>query len=640
MIHRDVKPGNIIVRSDGHAVLTDFGLARETGREGVTVTGELTGTPAYQSPEQVGLASTALGPLSDVFSLGVTLFELLTGEKPFNGDSVLAIHQHIVRSQPTDPSKLNPRITRDLVLVLRKAMQKRPGDRYASAGAMAEDLRRFGVNEAVQARPLPLPVRLKRWCAQNPLPAAFLGLLLLGSALVAFSWWRAESALSDFRWLAAGVRVEALRQAHDRAPPAWPQHESQYRDWVAEADVLCGWLPLFRQQLRRLRAAGIANDDGSLQFAQTEQQFLYDGNARNLDGLLDVEQRVLPDLRQQLEWAQKIERLTIDQHRDAWRQVTDAVAADPRFDGFALRPQLGLVPLRRDADSGLWEFAHLRSGALPQTDANNRWVIDGDTGIVLVLVPPLEFWMGCQKDDPDGPNYDPKARAFDGPVHRVAIEQPFFLSKYELSRGQWQRLGGQLAISDAVDTEDQQDLNRYPLMGQSYSEVAHRLHRFGLDLPTESQWEACCRAGSQDPWACGRDVAQLVKMANIRDLDLSDQRDTVNPPRSPVYAQHADGFAKQAPVAWADYRPNAFGFCQMHGNVDELCRDWLIRGYDNAGPPRPQDGLRPGRSSARVVRGGNYLRDVFKTASGIRNGVPPGARQRSIGVRPSRAVIP
>lgn len=639
VIHRDVKPGNIIVRADGRAVLTDFGLAREAGRQGVTMTGELTGTPAYQSPEQVGLASVDLGPLTDVFSLGVTLYELLSGHKPFDGDSVASIQQKILRAKPVDLRRIDASIPRDLARIVEKATHKHPSDRYASAGAMAEDLRRFLGASEVHARPLPPLLRTRRWCAQNPLLAAFFALLAAGSVAVGLQWWRAEGFLQDYRSLAAGVRVKALRQATENAPPAWPEHESEYRGWVEEARVLQGWLPEFEERVERLRRDAREGDDGSLEFPSVEQQFVYEGNARNLEELRDVAARVLPALTEQLEWSRTIRARTVDDYARAWQIAADAVAADPRFGGFELAPQVGLVPLRRDPTSGLWEFAHLRSGAMPAEGPNGRWIITGDTAVVFVLVPGGTFWMGAQSVDPEARNFDPNARDRDGPVHEVRVERPFFLSKFELSRGQWRRLGGELHVADALDTQDDEDLARYPLIGQSYDDVVHRLARFGLLLPSESQWEMCCRAGGEGRWSCGDDEAELVRIANIRDDDLSRARERYRPPTGYPFSEHSDGFAGQAPVGAFRFAPNRWGLFQMHGNVDELCRDCLgTKSYDEAAP-EPLEGLRPTVSTARVVRGGCYIRNVAKTGCGIRNGVPAGARIRAIGVRPMRRVL-
>lgn len=265
---------------------------------------------------------------------------------------------------------------------------------------------------------------------------------------------------------------------------------------------------------------------------------------------------------------------------------------------------------------------------------DGRWQMTSESSLVFVLAPPTVFMMGSQASDPNALNFDPAAREHDGPVQRVALTEPFFLSKYEMSRAQWQRLGGKLAVTDGKDVGSDPDALRYPLIGQSFDEVLHRLQRHGLSIPTEAQWEACCRAGSQSPWSCGGDVLQVAAFANVRDLDLFDARDRIHPPVVPPYAQVRDGHAYHAPVG--AYASNAWGFHQMHGNVDEMCRDWFARGYDKAGPPRASDGLREAISTARAIRGGNSLREYFKTASGIRNAAPPASRFRTIGVRPLR----
>ena len=207
VIHRDVKPGNVLVREDGVPVLTDFGLAHAEGQPALTRSGEFQGTPHYVAPEQA--AGQEVDARSDVFSLGATLYELLTTRRPFEGATTQAVLSAILRAEPRDPRSHDPRLAPDLAAVVLKALEKEPARRYQTAAAFAADLRNFLAYRPVQAtRPTRLD-RLRRWVRREPFRATLLALLLLGvvggSAAVAY--------LSSQR---AAIRFGAARQREEQ----------------------------------------------------------------------------------------------------------------------------------------------------------------------------------------------------------------------------------------------------------------------------------------------------------------------------------------------------------------------------------------------------------------------------------------
>jgi len=184
VIHRDVKPANILLRADGSAVLTDFGLAREEALPSLTMTGGFAGTPYYVSPEQLMGGGTKVDHRTDVYSLGVTLFELLTLRRPFEGKTTQQVFASIMTSDPPRPKKLNPELPRDLVTIVLKAMERNPADRYPTATAFASDLRAFLEYRPIQAQP-PGPIDLAaKWIRRHPVRSTVAAFATLAMVLL------------------------------------------------------------------------------------------------------------------------------------------------------------------------------------------------------------------------------------------------------------------------------------------------------------------------------------------------------------------------------------------------------------------------------------------------------------------------
>ncbi|MHC4138025.1 MAG: serine/threonine-protein kinase, partial [Planctomycetota bacterium] len=163
VIHRDIKPPNLIVDGKGHLWITDFGLASTRNDTGLTMTGDIVGTLRYMSPEQVLAKRVPVDHRTDIYSLSITLYELLTLKQAFPGDDPRAVMQEIALKEPTKPRALNPATPPALETVLLKAMSKDPADRYATARELADDLRRFLEDRPIHARRPGLVKRAVQW---------------------------------------------------------------------------------------------------------------------------------------------------------------------------------------------------------------------------------------------------------------------------------------------------------------------------------------------------------------------------------------------------------------------------------------------------------------------------------------------
>jgi WD40 repeat protein/tRNA A-37 threonylcarbamoyl transferase component Bud32 len=203
VLHRDIKPSNILVDSAGTPLVADFGLAKRVDADrSLTESGAVVGTPRYMAPEQAA-GRKDLTVAADVYSLGVVLYERLTGRTPFTGETVLAVLRQVRETEPPRPSSLCPGLDRDLETVCLKCLEKEPGKRYASAEGLADDLARWLRGEPIVARPSSIRERVVRWAKRRPAAAALIG--VSGAALLSIG------ALAGVLWHQAEMRARADR---------------------------------------------------------------------------------------------------------------------------------------------------------------------------------------------------------------------------------------------------------------------------------------------------------------------------------------------------------------------------------------------------------------------------------------------
>ncbi len=220
VIHRDVKPGNLIVDGEGRVWLTDFGLARRLVDVGATMTGALLGTPRYMSPEQADMARVDVDHRSDIYSLGATLYELATGRPPFEGDDPLGVISKIRFEEPPSPKSIRPNISRELDVVLMKCLAKDSNRRYSTAAELADDLRAIRDDRPIRAKPTSIFEHLARWSRKHQAGMRAAGFATMATVLIGMlaslglENWR-EQSQSAFRLRAAGGPYSTTIQSAD-----------------------------------------------------------------------------------------------------------------------------------------------------------------------------------------------------------------------------------------------------------------------------------------------------------------------------------------------------------------------------------------------------------------------------------------
>ncbi len=295
-----------------------------------------------------------------------------------------------------------------------------------------------------------------------------------------------------------------------------------------------------------------------------------------------------------------VERRDAESRAKAWDEAIAAIEKHELYGGMKLRAHEGLLPIGMDPESRLWEFVHVASGApgkaIPVRDpATGRIVPDGDMGIVLVLLPGGTFWMGAQRHEESGPNYDPRAFGNEGPVHSVTLS-PFFVGKYEVTQGQWLRWMG----SNPSASRNLGELS-LPVTNVSWNDVDAAARNAGLLLPTEAQWEYACRAGSSTPWWTGAEESDLGRGAVFGDAPMA---------------------------AVGSKAANRFGLFDTTGNVFEWCRDAYAE-YASAPVADPLVSSGP----SRVYRGGCWFLDAGCCRSAARESGEPGDADDLLGFR-------
>ncbi len=634
VIHRDLKPHNVMLGKHDDVQVMDWGLVKLLGEAArpwtaerpsrevelstardATQVGSLLGTPAYMAPEQAADGAEAATALSDVYALGAILFHLLTGRAPYEGTSTADLIARLQRDPPPRPRRLDRHIDRELEAICLRALAREPADRYPTAEALAADVQAFLENRPVSALPAGPLERLRKFVRREPLKAglvAVLCLALLGMSSLALMLDRSvdqKSAALRASLVSDSLKTRALAE-RDASLAALAREYRQLADLSKLEDFDASLGRAHRDATAR---AGCVRELerflGRAREHRTALAGLPRGEAVALGETLSVRQKrrnleaLLAGMEQLKPWLARLERGTAAHPEAAarWQAALAALAApDGRYGGLEWSPTADLLPLGPDPDSGLEEFAHLWTGAVPVRGADGRWSPAEEHGVVFVLLPGGRFAMGAEDGDAD-----------ERPMREVTLS-PFLLAKHELTRAQWERIAGRDPSAFTNEAHGTDFLTRLqPVETVSWYEGSRLLTRLGLQLPSEAQWEYAARAGTTGPWSHG-DTWSLA-WGNT----------TAEP----------DGFdAFPAPVG--TYPPNPWGLFEMHGNVWEFCADTY--GPYPAGPARDPLRDEPG-ALYRTNRGGSWGNDPHAARSAFRGRSDPHVRGSYLGLRPARA---
>ncbi len=710
IIHRDLKPSNVLVSTqDGEHCpkIIDFGLAKATGHSLTDKTlytsrGIFVGTPAYMSPEQADQRGIDIDTRTDIYSLGVILYELLVGKLPFDftADVKKAAYQKIrdaiceveppkpstklstmgqhaselAKKRRTDPASLTRHLQGDLDWITIKAMQKDRARRYETVSDLIKDIENHLHSRPVSAGPPSLTYLLSKFIRRNRLAviagALISASLIFGTVATSIGWIRANSArqnadsasqaanqlrdaaIAEHKKTQSLADVMLLRRFRTEEEDLWPATEKlkEMGRWIEQAGELSKRIDDHRLYLAEIekKAKGNQERDSIPEFRDHIDRWQYESHLeliQELEKFSHPETGKIARVRSRLRFAETVEQETIGRYQDRWNRTASLIRDEelsPEYRGLLLQPQIGLVPVGQDPESGLFEFAEVQTGEIPERGADGKLIQSEGVAMIFVLLPGGTFTMGAEprsRRRMRGPNVDPDANEDEGPVTSVRLA-PYFISKFEMSQAQWLRVTehnpstySEREYDSTWNQDGRPHSLLHPVENISWEDASRWMARLGLSLPTEAQWEYAARAGTSTVFFTGDDERSLDGYANLADIY---RKNHGAPDRKLAHLDWLkDGESVHAPIG--QYLPNDFGLHDVVGNVWEWCKD-TYGPYTN--PARTHDGERiPEPGDDRVARGGSFSWHAGPARSAFRAQLGLTHVDDALGLRPARRLL-
>jgi formylglycine-generating enzyme required for sulfatase activity len=570
VLHRDIKPSNLLLDDMGNVWVTDFGLAKaDTDGDNLTHTGDIVGTLRYMAPERFDGQSD---PRSDVYALGLTLYEMLTLRPAFDEADRSKLVRQVMHDEPPRPRKVNPAVPRDLETVVLKAIARDPARRYQTAGALADDLQRFLDGRPITARRVGYIERSVKWVKRNPVvTGAALAVVLalsLGTTVSCLKYVDAEQQ----RGIAEERRKDAVKLT-DIAEERRKDADQQKGIAVEEA-----------KRAKRARDFLVTifelSDANGIRGTMTARQILEDAEKRiPVDfadqpelraDLLDAVETVFAKITENAPLAMILEARGTVRLQSARNPNQRAVPQALLYAGdrlsLAADAQVQLVSLsdlHKERLKPSREVTVRRKGCEPVEAVQDR---DDSALMTFVRLPKGTFYMG----------WDGKP----GSARKTEIKEDFEIAAHLVTQGQWQAVMGHnpswfarfgTGWSQVKDISDE-ELKLFPVESVSWDNAQRFITKLNekeagrgylYRLPTEAEWEYACRGGATSEADCSFHF-YLDRPTN----ELSSERANITDylPDGTV-----KGLFRSSRVG--AYPANKLGLCDMHGNVFEWCAD-------------------------------------------------------------------
>jgi formylglycine-generating enzyme required for sulfatase activity len=674
IVHRDIKPSNILLTEAGLAKICDFDLAAPLNFEARLIHSRshgFVGTAPYASQEALLEQHARIGPWSDVYSLGVVLYELTALVLPDRKIGAAATANRRLWERPTPPHEslraAHRQVPEALSRIIMCCLEPDPGFRYRSAAELADDLRRY------QRGQEPKALGFDRLAALQRLLRGLPRKIIRSPALTA----TATVVLGGAVWGSTAY---------------WQDHRRE---------VLAGELKRQQEQATQQQESDLAMAqrclEGASEFASPTSGILDPSSLQSLEVTLQEMEACLERVGRAFAGAQDLnsylyqptwttpggvtvwgigrriealrcvaERFVLGSGPERWEQLRHRLSHVPAFGAGQLEVDEGLLPLGRDPESGLEEFLLLTTGEEPQRNNRGRLICSENSGIVLVLVPPGRYERGRDRhpvlDEPlDEPNGDWRSYlpfstgefedgwAYDLDTQEsvwVNITDPFLLSKWEVTQAQYLRIAGENpsirpigAKQDAHDEDLQDQLpvidGTHPVEMVTWEQAGQFCRFLGLELPSESRWEYVAHAGAAERWWRAR--FPEIPEVNCNFMDICFARAQPTRYLRPPYDSREDRFPYHCSVNSSGY--NAWGFAGMLGNVAELCADRYHEGAQKLEVTQEANVLKspkPYFAQVRSLRGGSFKTPPRECSPEERHYVLPNQMRDDLGFRPMR----